>query len=318
MTVKVAFSDFTPSFSAADCLFVTALNAIEPVRVVEACEADLLFYSDFGEQHWAFKGLKVYVTGENMLPDFDQCDLAFTPHSIPEDWRAVRLPYYAQVVRGMGRLVRGVEHSVDMDRPRFCSFVVSNPRGPERNAFFKSLNRLRPVDSAGRHFNNMGGPVSDKMALLRECRFNLAFENSSSPGYITEKLVEPLLAGCIPIYWGAPDVAREFNPGCMINIADFPDTESAIDHILRVDADPKARLKLLTTPPFRDNREPECLSDSYVAAPLLRLLDSGVAPGPRHYRTRRLREHVYRSPLSQRLVSLRCRIDGLLWRLGLR
>jgi hypothetical protein len=156
------------------------------------------------------------------------------------------------------------------------------------------------------------------MAFLRGFRFNVAFENTSSPGYVTEKLVEPLLAGAIPIYWGAPDVSQDFNPGCMIDVSRFASTGDAIDHILAVDADPAARLAMLSASPFRENREPDCLSDEYLVGPLLRLIDSGAAPGRRRYRHRILREHAYDSPFQQRMVSLGCRLDGMLWKLGVR
>ncbi len=314
--LKVAFADFPGRFDAGANLFLEALVTCLETSVVAQEKADLLFYSDFGERHWRFGGLKVYVTGENMLPDFDQCDLAFTPLAVADDWRAVRLPYYAQVLRGMGDLIRPEDYAPDPDRARFCSFVVSNPRGPERNAFFRRLNRRRRVDSGGRHFNNTGGAVGDKMALLRECRFNLAFENSRSPGYITEKLVEPLLAGCIPIYWGAPDVREDFNPECMVNVSDFRDADDAIEHILSLNEDPERRLRMLKASPFHRNVAPHCTTLEHVRAPLLRLLQGGTRPAARVYRRRRLREHVYGSSVEQSLVSLRCRLEGLLWKMG--
>lgn len=318
--IRIAFSDFTSHARPERWQALDLLAKARPVELAEFDKADLLFYSDFGERHWKFKGLKVYVTGENMLPDFGQCDLAFTPLESPDEPRAIRLPYYAQVLPGLGSLLRPPDYdpSAAIERGKFCSFVASNPRGPERNAFFRALHRRMPVDSAGRHFNTTGTRLADKRAFLLGYRMNLAFENTRSPGYITEKLVEPLLAGCIPVYWGAPDVARDFNPACMINVADFPDFDAAIDHILAVDADPAARLAILSAPPFRDNIEPACLAPSFVADHIIRLLDSNTRPGRRTYRHRRLREHVYGSPLRQSWASLKCRIDGLAWRLGLR
>ena len=146
---------------------------------------------------------------------------------------------------------------------------------------------------------------------------NLAFENTSSPGYITEKLVEPLLAGCIPIYWGAPDVSRYFNPQCMINVSEFTDMRDAVEHILQVASDPERMRAILDAPAFPGNVPPECLSPEYVAVPIARLLDSGKPPGRRIYRKRRLRSHAYSSPLHQSWVSLLCRLDGLAWKMGL-
>lgn len=318
--LRIAFSDFCNVVRPDDVDFLRPIKASRSVEFVEFADADLLIYSDFGERHWEFNGLKIYMTGENMLPDFGQCDLAFTPFESHDEPRAIRMPYYAQVLPGLGSLVRppGYDARALLGRGKFCSFVASNPRGPERNAFFRALHRRRPIDSAGKHFNTTGTRLQCKQTFLLDYRMNLAFENTRSAGYVTEKLVEPLLAGCVPIYWGAPDVTRDFNPGCMINVADFPDFDSAIDHILAVDADPAARLAILNAPPFRGNVEPACLAPSYIADHIIKLIDSDVKPGRRTYRHRRLREHVYSSCLRQSWVSLNCRIDGLAWRLGLR
>lgn len=318
--LRIAFSDFVAGSDPTSWECIRIISAQRPLVITEFDKADLLFYSDFGEQHWSFTGLKVYLTGENMLPDFGQCDLAFTPHESPNEPRAIRMPYYASSLRAAASLVRpqGYDARKLLSRDKFCSFVVSNPRGPERNCFFRRLNRAKSVDSAGRHFNNTGRKLNDKQRFLLDYRMNLAFENTRSEGYITEKLVEPLLAGCIPIYWGAPDIARDFNPGCMINVADFPDFDSAIEHILAVDANPEARLEILNQPVFKDNVEPACLASSYMADPIIRLIDSGAKPGRRSYCHRRLREHVYGSQLKQSWVSLKCRLDGLAWRMGLR
>jgi hypothetical protein len=318
--IRIAFSDFASSTRPETWAGFRHLAEIRNAQFTDFESADVLIYSDFGERHWGFKGMKIYVTGENMLPDFGQCDLAFTPLETKEDPRAIRLPYYAQVLPAMGTLVRP-SHQAEAAIPRreaFCCFVASNPRGSERNRFFRKLNRRRPVDSAGRHFNNTGTRLRDKQAFLLRYRMNLAFENSRSPGYITEKLVEPLLAGCVPIYWGAPDVGRDFNPGCMINVSDFPDFESAIEHILDVDQNEAARQSILDAPAFTDNQEPACLKPAFIADPIAKLIDSCTPPGRRSYRHRRLREHTYGSPFHQTLASLGCRLDGILWKLGVR
>ena len=319
-TLKVAFSDGAKISNPAAVRILSLLTK-SGLGVESAFnDADLLIYSDFGEQHWTFKGLKIYITGENMVPDFDQCDLAFSPLENPDDPRCIRLPYYAQVLPAMGSLIRGPEWQPQayLNRPRFCSFVASNPRGSFRNAFFKKLNRIKKIDSAGRHFNNFGARISDKLDFLKNYRFNLAFENSQSPGYVTEKLIEPLLMGCIPIYWGAPDVTRDFNPACMINVSDFPDFNAAIDYIIQADRDESIRLRHLSASVFNNNLAPEVLSDSLLLNPIIKLLSSGKKPGVRKYRKRRLREHVYESPISQTLTSLGCRLEGILWKLGLR
>jgi hypothetical protein len=41
--------------------------------------------------------------------------------------------------------------------------------------------------------------------------YSVVIENGSYPGYFTEKLVDCLRCGSIPIYWGDPEVARNFD-----------------------------------------------------------------------------------------------------------
>lgn len=318
--LRIAFSDGLSAEKPLECRILRRLAQHTPASTSGFDEADLLIYSDFGRRHHEFKGLKAYVTGENMVPDFAECDLAYAPMALAGNPRSIRLPYYAQVLPHLGSLVRadGYDPSESATRPRFCSFVASNPRGADRNRFFKMLHKRKPLVSAGRHFNTTGTPLADKLTFLRDFRFNLAFENSSSPGYVTEKLVEPLLMGAIPIYWGADDVGDDFNPECMIDVRKFPCFGDAIDHILAIDADPARRLAHLRATPFHGNREPACLGDDYLVRPILDLIASGIRPGKRHYSTRRLRAHTYDSKLHQTISSLGCRVDGVLWKLGWR
>ena len=51
----------------------------------------------------------------------------------------------------------------------------------------------------------------DHLSFLRKCKFYICLENTSAPGYVTEKLFDAFLTGSIPIYWGShgtpqPDV----------------------------------------------------------------------------------------------------------------
>lgn len=65
-------------------------------------------------------------------------------------------------------------------------------------------NRLAPVSSIFR------GRCGDKFDLVRHYRFTIAFENTTYPGYVTEKLGDSLVAMAVPIYYGAPDVTVQF------------------------------------------------------------------------------------------------------------
>lgn len=284
-------------------------------------KADLLIYSDSGTTHRAFKGRKIYVTGENMLPDYSEHDFAMTSSIRPNDLRHYRMPYYVFANPNPELLIRSPEFSAEealRAKTGFCCFVASNPRAPERNSFFKILNRKRKVDSGGRHFNNIGDRVSNKAAFLAKYKFIIAFENSRSSGYTTEKLVDAMLAGGVPIYWGNPEVGKEFNTRSFINAADFPSLDALADHVLRVSSDDELYLSYLREPWFVGNRIPDVFRMDLLRDALIGFIESGIEPSPRTYRKRRLREHVYASPLRQTAISLRCRLEGWFWKCGIR
>lgn len=50
------------------------------------------------------------------------------------------------------------------------------------------------------------GTIGDKKKALKGAKFNFCSENCSSPGYVTEKIFDALLAGTVPVYFGAPDI----------------------------------------------------------------------------------------------------------------
>lgn len=74
--------------------------------------------------------------------------------------------------------------------------------------------RLDLVTTLKRHFGLRAtlrgrgfAPLGDKADALRGYRFHVAIENSSFPHYFTEKLLDPLLTGTVPIYAGCPNLA---------------------------------------------------------------------------------------------------------------
>ena len=46
---------------------------------------------------------------------------------------------------------------------------------------------------------------------MSEYKFVICFENSEEDAYITEKIINPLLANVIPVYWGNKRIGDYFN-----------------------------------------------------------------------------------------------------------
>jgi len=306
--VRIGFCGFWDDFDPHDNYFTRLLSRRFPIEVVDRPE--WLIYSRIGRarhHHRRHDCVRIFYTGENEPPDWTECDWAFSfdPHPHP---RHFRLPLWG-LYGDPSRLV----HHPDRDpaalvaaKTRFCSFVVSNPLCPVRNAFFQRLCRYRPVDSGGRLFNTCGGRVADKMAFIAASKFTIAFENESTPGYTTEKVMEPMLVDSIPIYWGDPLVGRDFDTRSFLSAHDSPSLDELIERVIAVDRDPDLHARLLATPWLRGNRVPGCVAPERVLGQFARIFSTAVVPVARRRGPARLLG-IDRIPAVARSVKRRLR-----------
>jgi hypothetical protein len=264
--LKINFSDFWPGFDNTNNFFYNLLA--ERYSLVIADEPDLLFYSVYGSAHIRYKCTKILYTGEPQRPDFVLCDFAFS-YDYPVTRRNYRLPLYA-LYGDVTQLVNRVVDAADTlkQKKKFCCFIVSNGACKTRNDFFHNLSKYKRVDSGGRVFNNIGGPIENKLEFIKEYKFVIAFESKSRPGYTSEKIFEPLQQNTIPIYWGDPLVSNDFNTKSFINCHDYPSFEAVIDHITEVDKKDELYMQYLLEPAFTDNELNEFVKKENIAKQL--------------------------------------------------
>ncbi|GAA9398639.1 hypothetical protein TH0818_14090 [Helicobacter pylori] len=132
----------------------------------------------------------------------------------------------------------------------FASFVASNANAPIRNAFCDALNSIEPVAGGGAVRNTLGYKVENKNEFLSQYKFNLCFENSQGYGYVTEKILDAYFSHTIPIYWGSPSVAKDFNPKSFVNVHDFKNFDEAIDYVRYLHTHQNAYLDMLYENPL--------------------------------------------------------------------
>ncbi len=53
--------------------------------------------------------------------------------------------------------------------------------------------------------------IPNKLEALKDYRFSIIIENCQVNGYFTEKLIDCMVTGTIPIYWGSSSINNEFN-----------------------------------------------------------------------------------------------------------
>ena len=256
--LKINFTDFWPNYDKTDNYFYNLLSSHYDLVIDE--NPDLLFYSSFGHDYLKYKCKRIFYTGENRRPDFTACDFAFSFDFISNQ-NHFRLPLYSIYI-DHHKMLPQLERKLSREeatkiwkvKTKFCCMVVSNPNCEKRIEFFKHLSEFKPVDSGGGVLNNVGGRVVDKKAFIKDYKFVIAFENSNQDGYTSEKIMEPILQDCIPIYWGNKLVNRDFNSQRFLDYNQFESEEDLIKRILEIDQNDNLATDMIMQPAFSHNK----------------------------------------------------------------
>lgn len=253
--IKIWFSDMWPNFDFHDNYFTIYLSQYFSIELNP--NPDFLIHSIFSKNYLRYNCFKICLTGEDTRPNFSESDyhIGFDFNDNPN---YLRWPLFLMNKYEPEYLLKQKDvETIIQRKSRFCSFVVSNSSAKERIDFFKKLSLYKKVDSGGRYMNNIGQPVVNKLNFLNESKFNIAFENASSPGYTTEKIFEAFLSNCVPIYWGNPRIEEDFNEKAFINIHKYKSVDEAIDFIKYVDTNDEVYKSILKEACFSDNKIPE-------------------------------------------------------------
>lgn len=252
MKKKISFVNFWDGFNPLESIFYKILSKYFDLEITELAQAEYLFYSVWGDEHLYApkKTVKIYFTGENRTPDFNECDYALGFERISFRDRYMRFPLY-YIYPEMQLLEQkhiGVNKCTLEEKKGFCSFTVSNGTCQERNEMFKLVSSYKHVDSGGKFLNNIGGRVKDKFSFDKEHKFSIVFENFSYNGYCTEKIVQALAAQTIPIYWGDEQCEEVFNPKAFINVHGYKNFDEVLEKIKEIDNNDELYLEMLSQP----------------------------------------------------------------------
>jgi hypothetical protein len=82
-------------------------------------------------------------------------------------------------------------------------------------------------------FSSFRGKSSNKLETLSGYKFSFAFENAKGiNGYITEKILDCLKAGIVPVYLGAPNVGTWIPANCFVDARNFGSYEEIFDFLV--------------------------------------------------------------------------------------
>lgn len=268
-TLRIAYADFWPEWSEE--------NFIEPILKkhfdvkIDYEKPDVLFHSVFGGKTETprYKCKKILFLGENYRAKSEGSDfsISFDPH----DETNFRLPLWQVFILRKPEYLDDLLNKVRHDSfERFCSFTVSNPGNFMRNSVFKLLSNYKMVNSYGRYMTNSSElqKLSEgeywrdaKIKFFRDHphKFMITYENTPYRYYCTEKLMDSFLVGSVPIYWGDPRVAEDWNIDAFINGTKLG--SGVVDAVRHVDQNKSEFEKIYNSPVFNDVQKDKLINN---------------------------------------------------------
>lgn len=262
--MNIAFCDFWPGFNSHTNFFSCLLRENnENINIVNAENADILFYSCFGQNHKKYNCKKVFYTGENIRPNFSECNYSLTFDFESYNNKNIRLPLWYLYIDWFNvktynnpkylipvkYLIESNEFTIK-NKNKFCSFVYSSHRDIRKEISDK-ISLYKQVDLYGKiHNKHIIDGEFEKFNIISEYKFNICVENTNYPGYFTEKLLHAKIAGCIPIYYSDKTYINDFNEKCCLNLINYENIDQLLEDIKIIDNDTNKYNNMLSEPLF--------------------------------------------------------------------
>lgn len=260
--IKIKYLYDSPFYEWYSSFFNQILSKHYEIEISE--EPDYIISDAHKDKHLDYNCIRIAFAGENVRPDFNLFDYAIGFDHLNFEDRYIRYPLYLLYEGSLNKALKKhlyIDTMILDKKKGFCNFVVSNAKDDDiRVKFFHLLSQYKTVDSGGKYRNNVGGPISDKLLFQENYKFSICFENSSTSGYLTEKLIQAVAAKTIPIYWGDPKLTLPLKNGggginsrAIINVHDYEDFQKIVDYIKLIDQDDKLFIETLKEPLFLDD-----------------------------------------------------------------
>lgn len=263
-TIKINFCGFWKSFNMTDNVLYNLLSKRYNVEITDY--PDYVFVSPLGKAYdfMKYNGIRIFYTGEEIVPDFNLFDYAIGFDNISFGDRYVRFPfcYFNGSSEGLGTtLNRERAEQILSEKDIFCNLIFwEDSIGNMRSELFRAINSYKRVEAYGRLLNNVGGngvSYSEKYKILKRSKFTIAVEGCKYKGITTEKVFQPFEAHSIPIYYGNPDIGKDFSEKAFINCHKYNDIESIVERIIELDKDDEKYLEMLCEKPLLTDNQIE-------------------------------------------------------------
>jgi len=267
-TIRIAFADFWPKWKVENFISPILERYFEVVYDQE--NPDVLFHSVFNNMSSSldYSCKKVLVLVENWRPSMFGSNYSISMD--PTAGSNFRLPLWQIYWLLNPELKDRLFERKKIDEfERFCAFTISNPSNYLRQFHFEIISQYKKVHAYGKIGRNDSGlkratrgkywrDAKDKFFLAHPHKFMMAYENTSTEYYCTEKLMDAFLAGSLPIYWGDPRVSEDWNQKAFINVQSHVDW---FDQIKKADENKTCWGDFYLEPVFTDEQKSRHLAN---------------------------------------------------------
>ena len=265
--MKLSFCDFWGDFDYSNNFFIYYLKSLfGEVSLVDIKDADILIYSCFGSKHHSAdrkRTKKIFFTGENIRPNFSECDYSFSFDFDDYDGKNIRIPLWYFYIDwfnvgtyGNPRYLLPLKEIngkwFNRVKDKQCCTVFSSPY-KKRFEMIEAISSYMPVDCYGRPFGKHTEGEEKKKQKICQYKFNICFENTIHPGYVTEKLLHARTAGTVPLYYGHPSVEVDFNKRGFINLYEFSSINECAEYVNYVSKNENIYNEIINQPIFSSN-----------------------------------------------------------------
>lgn len=219
--IKVKFLNWWPCNHNEEFFFLFLKHFFKEDVILDD-NPDILFFSVFGKKETVLNFIEnrdcisIFFTGECTLHPAhtgyeDHC-LSFADISLGfkelNNKNYLRFPlwmtYISMEPLNMGKKNLIFNKIYEGDKNKFCCILNNHDEFNTRTHIFEEINNYKKVDSGGIWKKNINYNIekgeTNKYNWIKNYKFNICCESILDKGYITEKIFECLICGCIPIY----------------------------------------------------------------------------------------------------------------------
>jgi hypothetical protein len=154
---------------------------------------------------------------------------------------------------------------IDVDHPGTIRAKYLGELLQELTRLTSNNNKRRVMNYGNCHRTpNIGEePVGGKELIMPKFKFSLSFENTLRPDYVTEKLLQSVVYGTLPVVFGPPETGQ-FLPGgdgSYISVLDFDSPQHLAKFLVELDQDHARYLEY-----FKWRKQEDAINGEFVSA----------------------------------------------------